>query len=342
MGVHRFFRLPPGVETLGDNGAFNYVDEPVPPVTVAETLDFYEECGFDAGVSTDHVIFGYEPEATAKTADPDWVERRKLTLAPCRGLHLARDAIDAARVEPVGAAQGWSPESYADSVRALQEMGYQRIALGGMVPLKTDQILACLTQISTVLQPGTELHLLGITRVDVDGRVRGPGRHQFRQHVSLPASVHGRPEELPHRERAYVAIRVPQVDGNPTLKRAILAGNVSQKEALTAEREALKALRAFDGTPAARQDCLDALGGIRSRVPEQEVVPRRLRGDSGGRALASLPLHDLQRPRRRDRHLPRDRAQQAPRLPQPVGPRHQDGATCPQRAAVTNFADANT
>ena len=34
-------------------------------VTAEETLDFYEECGFDAGVSTDHVIFGYEPEADA-------------------------------------------------------------------------------------------------------------------------------------------------------------------------------------------------------------------------------------------------------------------------------------
>ena len=61
MGVHRFFRLPGDVETLGDNGAFNYIDEAVPPVTPAETLDFYEECGFDAGVSTDHVIFGYDP-----------------------------------------------------------------------------------------------------------------------------------------------------------------------------------------------------------------------------------------------------------------------------------------
>ena len=61
LGVKRFFRLPDSVETLGDNGAFNYADELVPPVTVAETLDFYEGCGFDAGVSVDHIIFGYEP-----------------------------------------------------------------------------------------------------------------------------------------------------------------------------------------------------------------------------------------------------------------------------------------
>lgn len=259
MGVHRFFRLPPGVETLGDNGAFNYIDEPIPPVTVAETLDFYEECDFDAGVSTDHVIFGYAPEATAKTADPEWVERRKLTL------RLAEDFISLAsdrhnRLQPVGAAQGWSPKSYSDSVRALQEMGYKRIALGGMVPLKTDQILACLTEISTVLAPGTELHLLGITRIAAMDRFSELGVNSFDSTSAFRQAFMDDRKNYHTSERAYVAIRVPQVDGNPTLKRAILAGSVSQKDALAAEREALKALRAFDGTPTGRRDCLDALG----------------------------------------------------------------------------------
>ena len=34
--------------------------------------------------------------------------------------------------EPVGVAQGWSPVSYASSVTALQDIGYERIALGGL------------------------------------------------------------------------------------------------------------------------------------------------------------------------------------------------------------------
>lgn len=264
MGVHRFFRLPPGVETLGDNGAFNYIDEPVPPVTVGETLDFYEECGFDAGVSTDHVIFGYEPDATQKTADPEWVDRRKLTL------QLAEDFISLtsdrrSRVEPVGAAQGWSPASYADSVRALQGMGYKRIALGGMVPLKTAQILACLAQISSVLEPGTQLHLLGITRIDAMDQFAELGVTSFDSTSAFRQAFMDDRKNYHTSDRAYVAIRVPQVDGNPTLKRAILSGVVSQKDALTAERDALRALRSFDGSGASRRACLDALG-------EYEVV----------------------------------------------------------------------
>lgn len=259
MGVHEFFRLPAGVEALGDNGAFNYVDEAVPPVTPAETLNFYEECGFDAGVSTDHVVFGFTEDAASDSVDPKWEVRRLLTL------RLAEEFISLCRdrrstVEPVGAAQGWSPASYADSVRALQDLGYQRIALGGMVPLKTSQILASLTEIADVLKSDTHLHLLGITRIDSMDDFADLGVTSFDSTSAFRQAFMDDRKNFHTADRAYVAIRVPQVDGNPMLKRAILAGNVSQKEAITAERETLKALRAFDGSATARRACLDRLG----------------------------------------------------------------------------------
>ena len=68
--------------------------------------------------------------------------------------------------EPVGVAHGWSPRSYADSVARLQDLGYQRIALGGMVPLKTMQIIECLEAIDEVREPDTAFHLLGVTRTE--------------------------------------------------------------------------------------------------------------------------------------------------------------------------------
>ena len=52
--------------------------------------------------------------------------------------------------KPIGVAQGWSPESYLRSVSELQKIGFQRIALGGMVPLKTSSILECLETIKAV------------------------------------------------------------------------------------------------------------------------------------------------------------------------------------------------
>ena len=37
-GVKEFLRIPPGMKVIGDCGAFTYVKEPVPPVTVDEVI----------------------------------------------------------------------------------------------------------------------------------------------------------------------------------------------------------------------------------------------------------------------------------------------------------------
>jgi hypothetical protein len=258
MGVHRFFRLPDGVEALGDNGAFNYIDEATPPVTPAETLDFYEDCGFDAGVSTDHVVFGFTDDPQAEDVNPDWESRRLLTL------RLAEEFMDLCQerrtsVQPVGAAQGWSAATYADSVRRLQDLGYTRIALGGMVPLKTRQILASLTAIHEVLKSDTHLHLLGITRVEAMDDFADLGVTSFDSTSAFRQAFMDDRKNFHAPERAYTAIRVPQVDGNPTLKRAILAGNVSQRDAIATERATLAALRSFDGTSTSLKACLALL-----------------------------------------------------------------------------------
>ncbi|KRB47079.1 tRNA-guanine transglycosylase DpdA [Terrabacter sp. Root181] len=258
LGVREFFRLTPELVTLGDNGAFNYADELVPPVTVDETLDFYEGCGFDAGVSVDHIIFGYAPEADFNTVDPAWAQRRLLTLRLAEEF-ITRVADRGTDLEPVGAAQGWSPTSYADSVKQLQDFGYRRIALGGMVPLKTRQIVECLEAIDGVRAPETEFHLLGITRVESMGRFAEFGVTSFDSTSAFRQAFMDDRLNFHTRDEAYVALRVPQVDGNPTLRRAVLAGRVSQRDAVSGERECLRALRAYDGTESSMREVLAAL-----------------------------------------------------------------------------------
>ena len=117
-------------------------------------------------------------------------------------------------------------------------MGYQRIALGGMVPLKTKQILACLNRIDEVLKPETELHLLGITRIDSMDEFADHGVTSFDSTSAFRQSFMDDRKNYHTTDRAYVAMRVPQVDGNPTLKRAILAGSVSQREAIDSRTRA--------------------------------------------------------------------------------------------------------
>lgn len=258
LGVKQFFRLPDGVVTLGDCGAFNYVDEEEPPYSVDEVLDFYVGCGFEAGVSPDHVILAYDRTVGDVSADPEWKRRQTISLE-LGAKFLAASQSYGSEFQPVGAAQGWSPASYARSVKELQSMGYQRIALGGMVPLKTQDILECLNEIDSIRRPGTEMHLLGVTRVEAMDEFAEHGITSFDSTSPFRQSFMDDRKNYHTDDDAYVAIRVPQVDANPTLKRAILAGKVSGRDAVAAEREALTALRGLDAGSHSVDDALAAL-----------------------------------------------------------------------------------
>lgn len=256
LGVRGFFRLPSDVETLGDCGAFTYVNEAEPPYSVHEVLDFYEQCGFDAGVSVDHVILGFRRDLS--DAPDDWKDRRRTSLALAEKFKAAADERST-KLTLYGAAQGWDPASYADSVRQLQSMGYDRIALGGMVPLKTTDILACLFAIDRIREPETRLHLLGITRVEAMEEFETLGVASFDSTSAFRQSFMDDRDNYHTLTRTYAAIKVPQVDGNVSLKRAILAGKVAQRAAIEAERQSLQSLRAMDRRECSVDEALDAV-----------------------------------------------------------------------------------
>lgn len=256
LGVRGFFRLPEDVATLGDCGSFTYVNEPEPPYTVNEVLDFYEQCGFDAGVSIDHIILGFRRDLS--DAPDEWKERRRISLDFAEKFMEATEARDT-RVTIYGAAQGWDPASYADSVRQMQDMGYRHIALGGMVPLKTTDILACLFAIDRIRKPETQLHLLGITRVEAMGEFESLGVTSFDSTSAFRQAFMDERDNFHTLDRTYAAIKVPQVDGNLSLKRAILSGRVSQRDAIAAERGSLLALRAFDAGECSVDEALNAV-----------------------------------------------------------------------------------
>jgi queuine/archaeosine tRNA-ribosyltransferase len=168
VGVREFFRLADtSLLTMGDCGAFTYVRESVPPYTPAEVINFYLQCGFDFGLSVDHVILGFQ---SGRDRDPgevpdEWKSRQELTI-DLAGAFLKLCKSENVPFTPVGVAQGWSAVSYARSVQSLQKQGFRHIAFGGMVPLKTPEILDCLSAADKVRRSGTEFHLLGISRCE--------------------------------------------------------------------------------------------------------------------------------------------------------------------------------
>ena len=264
-GVRAFFRLDnvdaPRISTLGDCGAFTYFDDDVPPYTVDEVIDFYDGAAFDLGISVDHVVFGYDVTADHDPAHPlrrEWQRRQNLTIelaAEFRARALTRKV----RFGQVGVAHGWSPDSYASAVQTLQRIGYTRIAIGGMVPLKTREILACLRAISAVRRSGTQLHLLGISRCE-NVRVFGAaGVTSFDSTSAFRQSFKDDTDNFHALDGTYTALRVPQVDGNHKLKARIRAGQIPQADALRLERHCLDSLRSYEGGAVKISTVIDAL-----------------------------------------------------------------------------------
>lgn len=267
-GAREFFRLgdrasTARLKTIGDCGAFSYVREHKPPFTVASVVDFYANCDFDFGISVDHVILDYDAEFDSRKRGapvvPDALkDRQEITLTLAKEFLRERAAYDA-RFEPMGVAQGWSPNSYAKAVSTLQRMGYRYIALGGMVPMKTSDIQQVLEQVATVRSPETKLHLLGVTRLESMRSFAGLGVASFDTTSPFRRAFKDATENYFTPERNYTALRIPQVEGNRRVHILVGSGKVSQSVARKLERECLAVLRAYDRGAAEKEDVLELL-----------------------------------------------------------------------------------
>ena len=274
-GVRSFMRLDDAMwddgpansthrlETMGDCGAFSYVKAKAPPVTTTEVIDFYDRCGFDYGISVDHVILGYETKAGAALPGfPDtlaeWRERQEITLELGADFYRETQAKGVS-FTPLGVAQGWSPESYSRSVSELQKIGFQKIALGGMVPLKTSSILECLETIKPVKDSSTELHLLGITRCEHISRFKEYGVTSFDSTSPLRQAFKDNRDNYYTLERNFTAIRVPQSEGNPKLQARIRSGELCQDRTRKLEQKCLWGLREYDRGALSADDALEIL-----------------------------------------------------------------------------------
>lgn len=245
---------------MGDCGAFTYVTEEVPPYTVDEVVSFYLEGQFNLGISVDHVILDFQPSwDDVDTPGKREAQRRQAITLELAKTFLNRVKREKAPFEPLGVAQGWSPKSYAAAVKALQAMGYSYIALGGMVPLKTHEILACLHEIDRVRKPSTRLHLLGVTRLEEVLAFERLGVVSFDSTSPLLKAFKDDKENYFTLEGAYPAIRIPQVDGNAKLKAGILSGRISQDKALKLERASLLAMKNLDAGDCSPDTALDPI-----------------------------------------------------------------------------------
>ncbi|MEA5506970.1 tRNA-guanine transglycosylase DpdA [Halotia wernerae UHCC 0503] len=237
-GIRNFVRFPG--EIMGDCGAFGYIKLEVPPYNTVEILDYYEKLKFDYGVSIDHLIVG-------PFAEPGVREKRyNLTLQNAEEFISKHQKIGYT-FTPIGVAQGWNPETYADAVKKLVEMGYDYIAIGGVARTPTIEILEILKEVYQNLTPNTRLHLFGVGRIDALPYFCHLGVTSFDSASPLRKAWFDAVENYHTLSgKAYAAVRIPFVDKqSPRIKHLLLEGY--ERETLRQlEQEALKAIREYD------------------------------------------------------------------------------------------------
>ena len=280
-GAPKFLRFPRSGQPepdrfpiLGDCGAFAYRNEEEPPFSVEELIEFYEDGQFSMGISLDHVVLAYDPrldrpDATQGTLPgveskhalvrQEAMRRQELSLENAdefRRKALARNVS----FEPIGAAHGWSPDSYRRAARDLVRMGYDYIAVGGLVPRKSPEIAEILRAVRPETLGRARLHLLGVVRSELFDLMKASGVVSFDSSSPIWQAFKDAKDNYYSSDPGghYTAVRIPQSDQGVPMRR-IREGVIDQAEAVAAEGAALAALRRFGAREVSIESFLQTL-----------------------------------------------------------------------------------
>lgn len=264
-GARAFLRFPqskyPSSIVMGDCGAFSYRDAREPPYSVSDTLEFYADAGFTHGCSVDHLIFDFLDDR--EKPSPDVRHRYDITLANAEAFFSGARALGRG-FTPLGVIQGWSPASMARAATSLAAMGYSYLAVGGMVPLRIEQIERALSAIHSALPPRVRLHLLGFGKTDHLDRIRPYRVASF--DTTSPLVRAFKDAKRNYYARAprggmeyYTAVRIPQALENDRLSRSAKRGHLDQESLLRLERAALDGVRAYAKRRASLERALDGV-----------------------------------------------------------------------------------
>lgn len=258
-GARKFLRLDNDscqhLQIFGDCGAFNYAKLDRPPYSVTEIAEFYSDGGFTHGCSLDHIIFEHDNSLKGMEAPSDIqvardaLNRFEITLDNAETFYKECKNITGP-FTPVGVVQGWSPGSMAEAARRLVQMGYDYIALGGMVPLGHKTILEVVAAVRENIQDHIRLHILGFGKIDDIGDYAEYNITSFDTTSPLLRAFKDNKYNffMPSndaRMRYYTSVRVPQATVSKSMELLCKNGLVPQKRALNEEKEALENLRAY-------------------------------------------------------------------------------------------------
>ena len=249
---------------FGDCGAFSYVNEEYPTITVDQAAALYESYGFDFGASVDHIPV----KAIKKNGRPieltDDERQARVNLT----LENARLFIEAARkrkaqFNPVG----HHPSARSGAIRSMRPVtitpsGIRHLAIGGLVPQRDDAIESIVTAVVKAADDLKErpwIHLFGIFRPNLQRRFRELKVDSFDSASYFrKAWLRSDQNYLGTNGHWYAALRVPMTgDGRTRSRLAKIGADIQQLE--KEERNVLDLLCKFDRDEVGINEVLDAV-----------------------------------------------------------------------------------
>ncbi len=236
QGAHSYLRLPKELEVFGDCGAFSYVNEKEPWYETDDVLDYYDTIGVDYGASVDHLVVNtiYITETVEERLEDGTVvtkqKKRKIQMTEDERERRIQLTLENAheflrlhkkrryKFTPIGVAQGWTPNTYADSVKGLLKMGYTYIALGGLARSPAPQVLDVLKAVRRTVKgfpsrssSDIRFHLFGVAKLTLIDRLPKYGVASIDSASYLrKAWLRSGQNYLGADGQWYTAIRVPQ------------------------------------------------------------------------------------------------------------------------------------
>ncbi len=250
LGVHRFLRVPQNFPIIGDCGAFGYIMDEVPPYSTGEILDYYTRLGFNYGVSIDHLVVAATEQQKQFRYD--------LTI------HNAAEFLREHRARglpwtPIGAVQGWDPQTYAMAARQYVAMGYTYIALGGLVRTSTRDILRILAAVHAVVPETVEVHLFGLARLGALTDFARLGVTSVDSASFLRQAWMRNSQGYLLEHDRFAALRIPETGKSFRAKRMVQERGLDADRVLQMEQVAIRSVRALAQHQCSVDACLNAL-----------------------------------------------------------------------------------
>ena len=261
--VREHFGLATDQWAFGDCGAFSYVNEDKPSITIEQAVAVYDLYEFDLGASVDHIPI--EEIVTKKGKRKLSIDERKSRVRLTKRNAEAFISLCRARGAgfiPVGVIQGLDAASFGRQILEYIEMGYTHIALGGLVPRQDAEIDEIVREVSSkisALKDRPWIHLLGVFRPKLQDKFRALNVNSFDSATYFrKAWLRSDQNYLGADGHWYAALRVPPTSDPRTLVR-LKKSKLSEDEIKRRERAVIQSLHQYSNRRTSLKKCLAAI-----------------------------------------------------------------------------------